>query len=54
MMTRTEIHRDAMLRHLGAWLIWDVDGVVDVISRVNQAPAPQHATVAGDRGESPQ
>ncbi len=76
MMTRTDIHLDAMLRHLGAAyydslhgrasrtdeelipvamrLIWDVDGVVDVISRVNQAPGPQHATAAGDRGDSPQ
>ena len=35
-------------------LIWDVDEVVDVISRVNQATGPQHAIAAGDRGDSPQ
>jgi len=29
-------------------LIWDVDGVVDVISRVNQA-APQHAAASADQ-----
>ena len=35
-------------------LVWDVDGVVDVVSRVNQAPGPQRATAAADRGDGPQ
>jgi BON domain len=97
MMTRTDIHLDAMLRHLGAAyydslpadpatvqvvvrngrviltgttseagedelvavamrLIWDVDGVVDVISRVNQGTGADReheaANAAPDRGDS--
>lgn len=53
MMTRTGVHPDAVLRHLGAGLIWDVNGVVEVISRVNQALGQQYATAAGDRGDRP-
>jgi len=53
MMTRTGIHLDAMLRHLGAGLIRDAGGVAGVISRVNQALGQQYATAAGDRGDRP-
>ena len=59
-MARTDTQLDAMLRHLGAsyyeplhgratrldvTLVWDIDGVVDVVNRLGQArPAKPAAT----------
>jgi hypothetical protein len=48
---RTRVKDHLELIPVAMRLIRDVDGVV-VISRVSQAPGPQHATAAGDRGGS--
>jgi hypothetical protein len=54
MMARSDVYLDAMLRHLGAAyyeslhgratrLIWDVDGVVDVVNKITEIKAAKEA-----------